>query len=78
VRSIAGYKNLKQKIKINMANNLKNIKIKNFIQTTKTNKKNKCVCTPKLKWHIVSNVARNTIPWDEESKCAKAKASPKL
>ena len=36
------------------------------------------VHTPKLKWHIVPNVAENTLQWDEEPKSAKSKASPKL
>ena len=35
------------------------------------------VHTPKLKWHIVSNVARNTLQWDEEPKCAKGQGVPR-
>ena len=74
----------------NITTNKKNIYIyidKNkYIQTKAiktTNKTNKqtdkmFVHTPKLKWHIVPNVARNTIQWDEEPKCAKPKTSPKL
>ena len=36
------------------------------------------VHTSKLKWHIVPNVVRNTLQWDEEPKSAKSKASAKL
>ena len=62
-------------------NNKKNLYIdKNEYLQTKTNKKKDrmFVHTLKLKWHIVPNVARNTLQWDEEPKSAKSKASPKL
>ena len=38
-----------------------------FTDKNKQNKQKESVFfyTPKLKWHIVPNVARNTIPWDE-------------